>query len=117
MGGPLSFRTAAAVPTRIAAVGSFHGGGLVTDQPTSPHLLIPKTNARYLFAAAKNDDATNPAIKGGLREALYKAGRPGIVDVYQANHGWCVPDGAQYNKAEAERAWSVLSDMYKVGLV
>lgn len=118
MGGGLSVRTAAAVPNRIGVVGSFHGGnGLVSSEPTSPHLLIEKTNARFLFAAAKNDDATNPAVKTGLREAMYKAGKGGIVDVYQANHGWCVPDSAQYNQAEAERAWSVLSDMYKVGLV
>ena len=118
MGGGLSVRTAAAVPGRIGVVGSFHGGnGLVSAEPTSPHLLIEKTNARFLFAAAKNDDATAPAVKNGLREAMYKAGKGGIVDVYQANHGWCVPDSAQYNQAEAERAWSTLSDMYKVGLV
>jgi carboxymethylenebutenolidase len=118
MGGALSVRTAAAVPNRIGVVGSFHGGnGLVSAEPTSPHLLIEKTNARFLFAAAKNDDATAPTIKTGLREAMYKAGKGGIVDVYQANHGWCVPDSAQYHQAEAERAWSVLSDMYKVGLV
>lgn len=118
MGGALSVRTAAAVPNRIGVVGSFHGGnGLVSAEPTSPHLLIEKTNARFLFAAAKNDDATAPTVKNGLREAMYKAGKGGIVDVYQANHGWCVPDSAQYNQAEAERAWSTLSDMYKVGLV
>jgi carboxymethylenebutenolidase len=118
MGGALSVRTAAAVPGRIGVVGSFHGGnGLVSADPASPHLLIEKTNARFLFAAAKNDDATAPTVKNGLREAMYKAGKGGIVDVYQANHGWCVPDSAQYNQAEAERAWSTLSDMYKVGLV
>ena len=118
MGGALSVRTAAAVPGRIGVVGSFHGGnGLVSADPSSPHLLIEKTNARFLFAAAKNDDVTAPTVKNGLREAMYKAGKGGIVDVYQANHGWCVPDSAQYNQAEAERAWSTLSDMYKVGLV
>ena len=118
MGGALSVRTAAAVPGRIGVVGSFHGGnGLVSADPSSPHLLIEKTNARFLFAAAKNDDVTAPTVKNGLREAMYKAGKGGIVDVYQANHGWCVPDSAQYKQAEAERAWSTLSDMYKVGLV
>jgi carboxymethylenebutenolidase len=118
MGGALSVRTAAAVPGRIGAVGSFHGGnGLIAADANSPHLLIPKTQARYLFATAKNDNETNPAIMPGLKEALDKAGRPGIVDLYQANHGWCVPDGAQYNQAEAERAWTALSAMYKQALV
>jgi carboxymethylenebutenolidase len=118
MGGALSVRTAASVPDRIGAVCSFHGGnGLVTADPNSPHLLIEKTNARYLFAHARNDDAANPAVKGGLREALYKAGKPGLVDVYQANHGWCVPDGAQYHQAEAERGWSTLTDIYARSLI
>jgi carboxymethylenebutenolidase len=117
MGGPLSFRTAGAVPNRIGAVGSFHGGGLVTDQPNSPHLLIPKTNARYLIAVARNDDANRPTEKNVLREALYKAGKPGWLDVFGGNHGWCVPDGQAYNQAEAERAWSALLDVYKRSLV
>jgi len=118
MGGALSVRTAAAVPNRIGAVGSFHGGnGLVTKNPDSPHLLIEKTNARYLFATAKNDDANDPTIKGSLRETLYKAGKPGVVDVYQAAHGWCVPASAVYDQAEAERAWKNLTEMYKVSLV
>lgn len=118
MGGALSVRTAAAAPNRIGVVGSFHGGnGLVSAEPTSPHLLIEKANARFLFAAAKNDDATAPAVKTGLRETMYKAGKGGIVDVYQADHGWCVPDSARYHQAEAERAWATLLDMYKVALV
>ncbi len=118
MGGALSVRTAAAVPGRIGAVGSFHGGnGLATKTPDSPHLLIEKTNARYLFATAKNDDANDPTVKGVLRETLYKAGKPGVVDVYQAAHGWCVPASAVYDQAEAERAWKNLTDMYKVSLV
>ncbi len=118
MGGAMSVRTAAAVPGRIGAVGSFHGGnGLVSADAASPHLLIEKTNARYLFATARNDDVTDPTIKGGLSAALYKAGRPGIVDVYQANHGWCVPESAVYNQGEAERAWATLSDVYARSLV
>lgn len=118
MGGALSVRTAAAVPGRVGAVGSFHGGnGLVSADPASPHLLLAKTQARYLFATAKNDNESNPAVMPGLKDALDKAGRPGIVDLYQANHGWCVPDGAQYNQAEAERAWTALSAMYKQALV
>ena len=118
MGGALSFRTAAAMPNRIGAVGSFHGGnGLVSDQPSSPHLLIPRTSARYLVAHAKNDDAQAPAMKNALREAFIKAGKPAIVEVYDADHGWCAPDSARYHQAEAERAWKALADVYKRSLV
>jgi carboxymethylenebutenolidase len=117
MGGALSFRTAAAVPGRIAAVGSFHGGnGLVTDKPDSPHLLIAKTNAAYLVCQAQNDDAQNPKMKDDLKAAFTAAGKTATVDVYQANHGWCVKGGAVYNEAEAERAWTNLTALYKSNL-
>jgi carboxymethylenebutenolidase len=117
MGGALSFRTAAAVPGRIAAVGSFHGGnGLVTKNPDSPHLLIAKTNASYLICQAQNDDAQQPSMKDELKAAFTAAGKTATVDVYQANHGWCVKGGAVYNEAEAERAWTALSALYKTQL-
>ena len=117
MGGALSLRTAAAVPGRIGAVGSFHGGnGLVTDKPDSPHLLIGKTNAAYLVCQAQNDDAQAPTMKDQLKAAFTAAGKTATVDVYQANHGWCVKGGAVYNEAEAERAWSNLSALYKASL-
>ncbi len=117
MGGALSFRTAAAVSDRIGAVGSFHGGnGLVTDKPDSPHLLIAKTNAAYLVCQAQNDDATNPKMKEDLKAAFAAAGKTATVDVYAANHGWCVKGGAVYNEAEAERAWTNLSALYKTAL-
>ncbi len=117
MGGALSFRAAAAVPGRIGAVGSFHGGdGLVTDKPDSPHLLIAKTNAAYLICQAQNDDAQNPKMKDDLKAAFATAGKTATVDVYQANHGWCVKGGAVYNEAEAERAWTALSQLYKTSL-
>ena len=117
MGGELSFRTAAAVPARIAAVGSFHGGnGLVTDKPESPHLLIPKTNARYLVAHAKNDDAQKPEMKDQLQAAFIAANRPATVEVYQADHGWCVPGGQAYDVTEAERAWAALIGLYRTAL-
>jgi len=115
MGGPLSFRTAAAVPGRIAAVGSFHGGGLVTKNPNSPHLLIPKTNAAYLIAKARNDDAKEPTVKDDLKAAFAAAGRTATVEVYPADHGWCVKGSAVY-EAEAERAWAALLAMYKTQL-
>ena len=117
MGGTLSFRTAAAVPGRVAAVGSFHGGnGLVSDKPDSPHLLIPKTNAAYLVCHAQNDDAQAPGMKDQLKAAFAAAGKRATVDVYQAKHGWCVKGGAAYHEAEAERAWANLSALYKTSL-
>lgn len=118
MGSGLAFLTAATVPNRIGAVASFHGGnGLVTAQPSSPHLLIGKLNAHYLFAIAKNDDETNPDVKNVLSQTLKETGRPGLVEVYQATHGWCVPDVRVYDQPEAERAWDRLIKMYAVSLV
>jgi len=117
MGGALSFRTAAAVPGRIAAVGSFHGGnGLVTKEANSPHLLIAKTNASFLVCQAQNDDATQPQMKDDLKAAFAAAKHTATVEVYQANHGWCVKGGAVYNEAEAERAWTALGQLYKANL-
>jgi carboxymethylenebutenolidase len=117
MGGALAFRTAAAVSDRIAAVGSFHGGnGLVTKNPDSPHLLIAKTNAAFLVCQAQNDDATQPTLKDDLKAAFAAAGKTATVEVYQANHGWCVPGGAVYNQGEAERAWTALGTLYKSNL-
>jgi carboxymethylenebutenolidase len=116
MGGPLSFRTAAATP-RIGAVATFHGGGLVTDTPASPHLLIPRTKAAYLIAVAKNDDARDPKAKDVLKAALAAVGRPATVEVYPADHGWCVPGSQVYDQASAEKAWGELSKLYKANLV
>ena len=117
MGGSLSFQTAATVPGRVAAVGSFHGGnGLVTAMPNSPHLLIAKTNAAYVVAQAQNDDKTMPTVKDDLKKAFAAAGKKATVEVYAADPGWCVPGGAVYNAAEAERAWTALSALYKANL-
>lgn len=118
MGGPLSFRTAAAAPNRIGAVASFHGGGLVTDAPTSPHLLLPKSRAEYLVLVADNDDKQDPQAKEKLRAALKAARRPAKVEVYDgAAHGWTVKGSQVYNEAAAERAWSELLALYKRALV
>ena len=117
MGGPLSFRTAAAVPGRIAAVGSFHGGGLATKNPDSPHLLIPKTNAAYLVAVAQNDDKQQPEAKDILKAAFAEAKKTATVEVYPAAHGWCVKGSAVYDEAAAEKAWAELTKLYKSRLV
>jgi carboxymethylenebutenolidase len=119
MGGALSFAAAAAVPTRIRAVGSFHGGnGLVTKEPNSPHLLIAKTkrDAAFLVLQARNDDEQRPEVKDALKTAFAAAHRRATVDVYPANHGWCVPGSQVYDPAQAERAWSALLQLYRVAL-
>ena len=116
MGGPLSFRSAAAVPNRIGAVGSFHGGGLTTKNPDSPHLLIPKTNASYLVAVAENDDKQQPDSKDILKAAFAEAKKTATVEVYPANHGWCVKGSQVYNEAQAEKAWAELTKLYKAAL-
>lgn len=123
MGGPLVVRTAAAIPDRIGAGASFHGGGLVTDQPSSPHLLASKIKARMYFGVASNDDMRQPDAKDKLREAFRAANVPAQVDVYKSLHGWCVPDmplqgNGQpiYNRPEAEQSWAKLEALYKAGL-
>jgi carboxymethylenebutenolidase len=122
MGGALVVRTAAALPDRVGAGASFHGGGLVTNNPDSPHLLAPKIKARMYFGVASNDDQRQPDAKDKLREAFERAGAPAEVEVYPARHGWCVPDmpvegGAPiYDKAQAERAWSKLVALYRKAL-
>ncbi len=116
MGGPLSFRTAGALPARMGAVATFHGGGLVTAQPNSPHLLVAKTKASYLIAVAKNDDARAPTDKDVLKKTFADAKRPATVDVYGGDHGWTVKGSQVYNEAEAERAWAELSKLYKTKL-
>jgi carboxymethylenebutenolidase len=113
MGGPIAFRTAAAVPDRIGAVASFHGGGLVTAQPNSPHLEAAKTHAQFLVAIASNDDARSPNDKNVLRETFAQANLPAEIEVYaDAAHGWCPPDSHVYNEAQAEKAWSRLLVLY-----
>lgn len=117
MGGALAFRTAAAVPARIGAVASFHGGGLVTPDPNSPHRLIARTRAAYLVAIARNDDAKEPDAKTALRAEFARTKRPAVVEVYDGDHGWCVPGSAAYAAREAERAWTALGALYRKALV
>jgi carboxymethylenebutenolidase len=125
MGGPLVMRTAASVPTRIGAGGSFHGGGLVTNNPDSPHLLAPKIKAKMYFGVAANDDAQQPDAKTKLKEAFDAAKNPAEIEVYsQSQHGWCISDMPKqangqpiYNKPDADRAWTKLLALYKAGLV
>jgi carboxymethylenebutenolidase len=123
MGGPLVMKTCAAVPNRVGAGASFHGGGLVTDKPDSPHLLASKIKARMYFGIAANDDMRQPDAKDKLKEAFAAAKVPAEIEVYSGSqHGWCVPDMPMqngkpiYNKPDAERAWSKLVALYKAAL-
>ncbi len=120
MGGAMTMQAAAAMPTRIGAGASFHGGSLVTDKPDSPHLLVPKIKAQYYFGIAANDDQRQPDAKSKLDEAFHAANLPAKIEVYEGTlHGWCVKDMPLqagkpiYNEAQAERAWSELLSLYK----
>jgi carboxymethylenebutenolidase len=118
MGGPIAFRTAAAVPGRVGAVASFHGGGLVADAPNSPHLQAAKSKAQFLIAIAENDDARAPNDKTVLKETFAKANLPAEIEVYAGSaHGWCPPDSKVYNEPQAEKAWSRLLALYAKALV
>jgi carboxymethylenebutenolidase len=124
-GGPLMLRTAAQVPGRVGAGASFHGGGLVTDGPDSPHLLAPRIKARLYIAIAGSDDQRQPDAKDTLRSTFAAARVPAEIEVYpRAAHGWCIPDmphqangESTYNAGDAERAWKKLLDLYRAALV
>jgi carboxymethylenebutenolidase len=90
---------------------------LVTDKPESPHLLVPKMKASYLFAIAANDDEKQPDAKNVLRESFAKAKLPAEIEVYEGTmHGWCPPDSQVYNEAQAEKAWSRLLALFDKAL-
>jgi len=117
MGGPFAFRTAFAVSDRVGAVASFHGGGLVTDQPSSPHLEAAKSKAQFLVAIAANDDARSPKDKDVMKETFAKVNLPAEIEVYEGSaHGWCPPDSHVYNEPQAEKAWSRLLALYSKAL-
>lgn len=112
MSGPIAFRTAVAVPDRVGAVASFHGGGLVNNSPNSPHLQAAKTKAQFLIAIAENDDKRSPDEKNVLKETFAQAKVPAEIEVYAAAHGWCPPDSRVYNEPLAEKAWTRLLALY-----
>ena len=116
LGGPITMRTAAAVPNRVGAAASFHGGGLVTQMPASPHLLVPQMKAQYLFAVAQNDDMREPEAKNVLKDAFAKAKLDAEIEVYPAMHGWCPPDSQVHDMAQAEKAWSRMLVLFERAL-
>ncbi|NVB38912.1 dienelactone hydrolase family protein [Pseudenhygromyxa sp. WMMC2535] len=116
MGGPFTFRTAAARADRVGAIGSFHGGGLVTQEADSPHQLIPEMRAALLICVAENDDERDPEAKTTLHQAAEVAGRTAEIEVYPAQHGWCVTDSPVYDEVQAERAWARLLATFEAEL-
>jgi carboxymethylenebutenolidase len=116
MGGPIVMRTAAAVPNRVGAGGSFHGGGLVTMNADSPHLLIPQMKASFLIAVAENDDMREPETKNVLKKAFADAKLDAEIEVYPAAHGWCPPDTQVYNKEQSEKAWGRMLALFDKAL-
>jgi carboxymethylenebutenolidase len=117
MGGPFVFHTAADSPDRIGAGATFHGGGLVSDKPDSPHLLIPKMKAHFLIAIAENDDKRQPDAKDVLRDSFAKAKLPAEIEVYAGTmHGWCPPDAQVYNHDQAEKAWGRMLALFSSAL-
>jgi carboxymethylenebutenolidase len=121
MGGPMTMQAAASSPDRIGAGASFHGGGLVTDKPDSPHLLVPKMTAQFYIGIAMNDDQRQPDAKTKLNEVFKAATLQAKIEVYDGClHGWCVKDMPKtagkppiYNEPQAERAWGELVSLYK----
>ena len=117
MGGAMALRAAAALPGRVGAAASFHGAGLVTDQPDSPHLLVARMKASGLIAIAESDDKAQPEAKDALRAAFTAAGLTAEIEVYEGTlHGWCPPDTLVYNEAQAERAWRRLLALFSGAL-
>lgn len=114
--GPFAFHTGAVRSDRIRAVATFHGGGLVTKDANSPHLLIPKTKASFVVAIARNDDQRQPEAKDVLKKTFADAKRPAVVEVYPADHGWCVEGSPSYDHASAEKAWAELLRLYRANL-
>ncbi|MBS0255309.1 MAG: dienelactone hydrolase family protein [Proteobacteria bacterium] len=108
MTGPFTFRTAAAMPGRVKAAASFHGGGLVTDKGDSPHRMLGQARAAFLVAIARNDDARAPGEKDVLKKTFAADHLAAEVEVYPADHGWCTLDAPMYDKAQAEKAWGRL---------
>jgi carboxymethylenebutenolidase len=116
MGGPLVMRTAAYVPNRIKAAGTFHGGGMATTQPNSPHLLVPQMKAKFLHCVAQNDDTQDPQMKERLRAAFAAANLPAEIEVYPAQHGWCSIDSAVFDQVQADRAYGRLINLFSTAL-
>ena len=115
MGGPIAFRTAAAVPDRVGAVASFHGGGLVTDKDTSPHLVLPKVKARLYFGHAENDQSMPAEAIAKLDAALTAWGGRYESEVYKdAKHGWMIEGRDVHHPQQAEHGFTKLQRLLEL---
>jgi carboxymethylenebutenolidase len=112
MGGGMAIASAGAYPDRFAAVASFHGGNLATDQPTSPHLAAPHLKAEIYVAAAANDGSYPPAMAEKFERALNQYEVRYRAETYPARHGWMVPDFPVFDQTAAERGWRTLVDFF-----
>jgi carboxymethylenebutenolidase len=112
MGGRTSLMIAGRVPDRVAAAMSFHGGGLVSDDADSPHLLAPAITAAVYIGAAENDASYTPEQSEILDAALTEAGVEHTIEWYSAAHGFAVPDNGPYDAAAAERHWQAMTDFF-----
>ena len=117
MGGRTSLMVAGRVPNRVAAAMSFHGGGLVSDDPESPHLLAPAITAAVYIGAAENDASYTPEQSEILNAALTEAGVEHTIEWYSAEHGFAVPDNGPYDEAAAQRHWEAMADFFAAMLV
>ncbi|MCM0000530.1 MAG: dienelactone hydrolase family protein [Erythrobacter sp.] len=117
MGGPFTVWSAAAVPARIKAAASFHGGGLVRpDAPMSPHKVLGKVDANLLIAVAQDDDAKAPTDKTTFADSAKAAGVEAKVEVYAGDHGWMVSDSPAFNAAAASKGEADLLALYGAAL-
>jgi carboxymethylenebutenolidase len=113
MGGGMAIAAAGTWANRFAAVASFHGGRLATDEPTSPHLLAPRINAELYIAAAENDASYPSDMAERFEAALVAAGVRYRAETYPAPHGWMKPDFPVYDHEQAERGWSAMLELFQ----
>jgi carboxymethylenebutenolidase len=113
MGGHSALVAAGAFPDKFAAAASYHGGGLATDQPDSPHIALKNTQARIYVAGAVEDAHFTDAQKALLETTLTEAGVSHLIETYEgAKHGFAVPDMPVYNEAAAERHWASMLALF-----
>ncbi len=113
LGGNVALHLAGAYPDRFAAIASFHGGNLATDQPDSPHLFLKNTTARVYVAGAIEDNSFTDPQKNLLERALTEAGIAYQVETYPARHGFAVPDLPAFDPAAADRHWKTLFKLFE----
>lgn len=117
MGGRTSLVLAGRLPDRVSAAMSFHGGGLATDDPNSPHLLADRMRAAVYVGAARNDRSFTTEDGERLEKALTSAGVEHTIEWYPAFHGFAVPDNGPYDEPAARRHWEAMRSFFVTHLV